>query len=293
MYGKLRLDQLTVFLAETRRVSQFDLQCDRLQALRISWGARPNFTTTTTTTTTSKPNQLSHLSIGLLVASNGILSYLVRLLKDCPNLSSFGSENLVSLKFVLTGLKAGRFSLPHLTRLHIEWPQFLKNLDDELIGLLVKHEERISPERLRIVFNGAPLDVQQLAAIVRLHERFTPESYAEEQVNLEKEKLGRPYFSFLVENAADQPFLFSAIKKMSFEPNDSVQLNEALVAKLSNLEGLWTSQKTPRIGKALFATMLTTWTRLRFLYLQHPDELIGQEVGVVFLVCFNYNMITI
>lgn len=273
VHGKLRLPKLAIFLAETRRVSQFDLQCDQLKALRISWGSRPNFP--------NDPPHLTHLSIGLLVASDNLLAYLVRLLRGCPKLTGIGSENLASLKFVLSGANAGKFSLPLLRLLNIEWPQYLKNLDEELIGLLIKHEERIKPERLRIFFNGEPFDCQQLAPIIRLHERFKPDHYNEEQVNLEKEKLGRLYFSFLNENPAlsELDFLYSAIKKMSFEPNDRFELNEALVRKLANLEGLWITQAVPRMSEALFKRMLSTWTKLRFLYLEHPNELIGQEVG--------------
>lgn len=273
--GQLKLPRLGIFLAETRRLSEFDLRCDQLRALRISWGARPNFT--------CNANRLTRLSIGLLVASGDILGYLVRLLKGCPKLTTVGSENLATLKFALSEVNAGKFSLPLLRALHIEWPQYLQNLDGEFINLLAGQEERVKPDHLRIVFNGQPLGLQQLTPIVRLHENFTPDSH-NERVDLERKKLGNLYFDFLSENPAlaSLDFLFSGIKKMSFEQNGRIELDEALVERLRNLEGFWTYQKSPRIGEELFTRMLRTWTKLRFLYLEHPSELIGQEVAAHF-----------
>ena len=272
--GELKLPKLTIFLAETRRLSDFDLQCNQLKALRISWGATPNLIGDT--------NQLTQLSIGLLVASDDILIYLAGLLKRCPKLTNVGSENVATLKFLLVGLKSGQFNLHHLRVLHIEWPQYLKNLDGEFVGLLADQEERTKPEHLRIVFNGQPLHLDQLIPIIRLHKNFTRLDVHNEPVDLEREKLGNLYFDFLSDNPAlaNLEFLFSGIKKMSFEQAGRVELNEALVAKLNNLEGLWTYQKAPRIGEELFTKMLNTWTKLRFLYLEHPSELVGQQVAI-------------
>lgn len=132
--GRLKLKNLKILSVETRRLSEFSLDCEQLKAMHISYGARPNFINT--------PTILDYLSTGLLLFK-GVRDYLAELFEQCPKLSTAGFEYPGFLKFIVSEVNAGRIYLPLLKIVKLERPQYLQDLDRELMDGLAEYQSRI------------------------------------------------------------------------------------------------------------------------------------------------------
>ena len=246
-----------------RNPSQFDLDCPALRAMCISFGARPNFI--------GHSNLLDCLSIKRLLPK-GTFDYLVKLYGQCQGLSTIGFEYLKFLQFSLDEVNAGHISLPQWRVIRFERPQYLEGLCDRLANSLIEYEKKIEPERLRIIYNEKLIQVDELLWIIRIHQKFP--KY--------QNWLGNDYLKFLKDHEplASLSCLYSSITGLAVNREDieiEDELDEDTVRKLKNISEFRILPGICHINEMLFQRMLTTWTKLERLEVQHLPEQVDQH----------------
>lgn len=260
IFGQLQMKNLKILSVETRRLSEFDLDCDQLKAMCISFGARPNIV--------GLPHKLNCLSTKLLLFED-TFEYLRKLLGQCASLSTIGFEYPTFLKFTLKELNARRISLPLLTVIKLERPQFLQDLKDDLVGCLIQYQSQIEPERLQFILNDESISLEQLNMIVQIHQKFS----------LPGDHLSTPYLKFLRENETltELSCLLSSISKLVLT-KDGIEPDQDLVAKLKHLQVFSILPGSPPIDEMLFRKMLTTWTGLERLFIYNLGGQVSQRL---------------
>ena len=254
VFGQLRLKNLRILSVKTRRLSQFDLDCPALAAMCIAFGARPNLI--------NNPHPLDHLSVKRPLFE-GTRKYLRKLYGQCPNLSTIGFDYVAFMGITLWEVNTGRVSLPLLRVIRFERPwRYYQDFTGELIDLFVEYEKSIEPESLRIIYNEEHITLKQLASIVQLHEKFMAA----------RDKSKNVYLKAL-ERSKAIGCLFSSVSAL--ELNESISLGAVL--KLKKLERLCIFSGSPQIDEKLFRWMLTTWTKLKGLWIENPDWKIDQQ----------------
>ena len=230
--------------------------------MRISLGARPNFI--------NPSNHIDCLSTGLFLFE-GTFDYIRKLFDKCPNLITIGFQYPGFLKFTLFEINAGSIQLPLLRVIKLEESQYLRSFA-QILQELVQYEKSIEPERLQFVYNDHPISLEQFASIVQVGKKFR---------NLSDKPNNSLtfYLKFLKENS-----YMTALSCLCWgtgrllKKKDGIELDVDLVMKLKNLQMFALSPGSPRIGEAVFRTMLTTWTKLNRLYISEPSEQVGQHL---------------
>lgn len=256
--GQLQLKQLKICSIETRRLSQFDLDCPALEAMHISFGARPNFI--------NRPHPLDCLSIGLLFWP-GTFEYLHNLFKQqCPNLSTIGFEFFGFLETLLGEVNAGSIKLPRWRVIKFNYHK-LQMLTDELGDSLVQYEKNIKPDNLRIIFNDEPITLSQFISIIQPHQAHA----------MPQDLLATGYLNFLKEqNLIDLSWLLRGISKLVL---GDIEIDEDLVMKLRHLKVLVISSGRFPIDETLFRQMLSTWTELEVFRIYRPNPKATWPIG--------------
>lgn len=270
--GQLRLRKLRIMSVQSRRKSVFDLDCPALQAMRISFGARPNFI--------DHPHLLNCLSIKLLFFKD-TYDYLRQLYFQCPNMSTIEFDYLPFMRWSLQEVNAGHISLPLWRSIKLERPtaKDLKFLENKLDDCLVEYEKSIKPDRLRIIFNGKRICSGQLLSIIKMHKDFTPESTDPYTIFLNSnERNYNPYLKFLREKdmLADCSLLYLGISKLTIADDLTVP-DQSFVMKVKRLQELHFLGAPTGTDEMLFEKMLRTWTQLQTLWISNPGKQLSQH----------------
>ena len=241
---------------ETKGLSDFELDCPQLKAMRTEFGARPNFP--------SPAEHLDYLYIGQIFSERPYV-YLEKLFQQCPKLSTIGFDSVVFLMCIFNMVRGRRLSLPLLRVIRIEFSNFaMKKFNDRLITQLVEYEESIKPERLQIIVFDQLIDLNRFTEIIRLLSSFDINDI------------------YLVDSPFD-PFNGHEIlgcvnlSRFCFAINEATELDEELVMKFKNVKRFGITFGSPRINEGLFKKMLNTWTELEHMYINVSNEKLDQH----------------
>ena len=244
VFGELNLKKLKVFSVETKGLSDFDLDCPKLKAIRREFGARPNFI--------FPAEHLDYLYSGMIYSGRPF-DDLVKLLQQCPKLSTIGFDSVHFLNLALKGVNCGWLSLPLLRVIRIDYSEFAKkDLHQLLISQLVEYEESIKPEKLQLFVFDQLIDSNRFTEIIGLVTSFD---------DRELYRIDPPFDLFKEHEILGCLHL----SRPCFVINEATQLDEELVVKFKNVKIFGMEPSSPHIGKKLFKRMLNTWTELEHI----------------------------
>ena len=216
--GKLNSKRLQVCLLKTRIVSEFELDCENLQAFGVLLLAKPKLI--------ASADRIDYLYIASIVDRN----YLIGLFKKCRNASvvCFGSD--YSPELFLDELNRGRLSLPLKEIRLYRLSSFSDNLLRALSGLNKSTSGKWAPadKQCRLFLSNQPVTLDDLVEINNLFATYSPAS-------AKCDKIDSDCLRQIAENTTGRLFdlLLSLLCELSVSGN--FELDDRLARRLPNL----------------------------------------------------------
>lgn len=221
--GKLNLLELRIAAfrvddESNQQESSFELDCPKLSALRIKC-CKPVLS--------DRTNQLDQLHCENFSGRTG---YLRGINENLQMLSTIWLDTIKdSLQFI-GDLTRGELILPRLTEIQLERCNPIVGLSDLADGLRALNRNQ---QQIRFVFNGRPVQADQLNQIVRLIAKYNKDVCETDKLNLQAVNDRSLLF---LNGDPELDFLLSAVWCVKLSAG--TELSEALIRKLVNVECL-------------------------------------------------------
>lgn len=247
--GKLVLRNLKICRIDTAKVSEFKLKCDRLQALSIEDGARPDLV--------GQTDNLVYLQSIFVFDDN----YLLDLCSKCKHLTTICSNKIHVLVVILSKINRDILKLP-INEVKVE-RVFDFESDRLIYELMILNEKR---KNLKFYFNDKQIRLEDLMSLKELIRNFVEFVSVKRIFKSRLNFLNYDYLLYLDSNSIHLHFLFSSVRNVIINDESA---DTRILGKLVNLRRCIIS--TIKLSDQLLDCIIANCRKLTFLIFEFVD----------------------